>query len=83
MMGNGTIALGDNLALLPWHLWVDLDVKDTSVIKHPRHRKESWGDVINNILLLAEHVEETHGDRSTTPVVAIYLTLIDPLRRRR
>ena len=27
MMGNGDIALGAGLALLPWHLRVNLDVK--------------------------------------------------------
>ena len=37
MMGNGAIVPGDSLALLPWHLSY-LDVKDTSVIKYPRHR---------------------------------------------
>ena len=63
MMGYRTrtiIALGDSLALLPWPLRVNLDVKDTvplvSVIKHPRHHRkgqEFWGDVIKNKSLLA------------------------------
>ena len=40
MIGNGAIALGDSLSLIPlWHVRVDLDVKDISVMKHLRHRK--------------------------------------------
>ena len=39
MLGNGAIALGDSLALLPWHLGVNLDVRDTSVFVHPHQRK--------------------------------------------
>ena len=42
LMGNGAIALGDNLAPLPWHFTVNLDVKDhhpTSVLIHPRQRE--------------------------------------------
>ena len=39
IMGNGAIAPGDSLAPVPWHLRVNLDVKDTGVIKHPRHKK--------------------------------------------
>ena len=31
-MGNGAIALRGSLAPLPWHLRVNLDVKDTSVL---------------------------------------------------
>ena len=41
-MGSGTIALGDNLAPLPWHLRVNLDVEDhfsTGVLIHPRQRE--------------------------------------------
>ena len=30
MTGNGAIALEDSLALLPWHLRVNLDVKETN-----------------------------------------------------
>ena len=38
-MGDGAIALGDSLAPLPWHLRVDLDVKDTNVLVHLRQRE--------------------------------------------
>ena len=39
MMENGAIALGDSLTLLLWHLRVNLVTEDTSVTKHPCHRK--------------------------------------------
>ena len=39
MMGDGAIALGDSLAPLPWHLSVNHDVKDSSVLIHPRQRE--------------------------------------------
>ena len=32
MLGNGVIVLGDNLALLPWHLRVNLGTEDTSAL---------------------------------------------------
>ena len=34
------------------------------MIKHPRHKKgkESLGDNMKNMLLIALHVGETHGD---------------------
>ena len=37
--GNGAKAPRDSLAFHPWHIRVNLYVKDTSVMKHPRHRK--------------------------------------------
>ena len=39
IMGNGAIAPGDSLALIRGHLRVSLNVKDTSIVKHPRHRR--------------------------------------------
>ena len=38
-MENGVNALGDILAALPWHIRVNLDVKDTNVPIHPRQRE--------------------------------------------
>ena len=32
MTGNGVIALGDSLALVPWYLRVNLGTDDTSVL---------------------------------------------------
>ena len=55
-MGKRAIPLFDNLALRPWHLRVNLDTEAhyASVI-HLRHRegKETLGDVIKSILLIA------------------------------
>ena len=39
MMENGSIALGASLALLLWHLRVNLATEYSSVIEYPRHRK--------------------------------------------
>ena len=38
-MGNEAITLGDSLAPLPWYLRVNLDVKVTNVLIHPRQRE--------------------------------------------
>ena len=39
MVKNEAVALGDSLALLPWHLRVNLNVEHTSVLVHPRQRE--------------------------------------------
>lgn len=42
LFGDGIIPLEDNLAPLPWHLRVNLDVEDyysTSAFMHPRQRE--------------------------------------------
>ena len=39
LLGDGIIALGGSLAPVPWHIRVNLDVKDTSVLIHPRQRE--------------------------------------------
>ena len=39
MLGNGAMALGNSLALRPWHLRVNLGTEDTIVLIHPRQRE--------------------------------------------
>ena len=65
-MGDGAIALRDNLATVPWHFRVNLDVEEhfcTSVFIHPR-QKEGLGVLEiydKGRVLVAQHKGETRG----------------------